>query len=530
LSPRLRRCLPEPIKNLYYWQKKRNFGDELGNTLLDFLKIEHQWAAPEDADLVIAGSVLEHLPKGWGGTICGAGKLHENSKVDLTGAHVVALRGKLTADSVRGLSGPIVVGDPGLLVPDWIEQPVAKYELGVLPHWSDHELAGRFLYGQVINAQDDPEKVALEIARCKRLITSSLHGIVVADAFGIPRRAELFPRAAAEGGDFKYRDYSSVYDTHPHFGEMWRAPHYMVERLRGQLRSALAGAVGTAISQPAAPPPCTVYPRQDGLPPRISLLVPFRYGQDSEHRGRVWEWLVRFWRSHLPTAEIVMGYDQGWMFSKSRAINRAAQQACGEVFAILDADAFLDPQIIEDCATNIRTATGEGRRLWYVPYRRLYRLGEEFTLDTLSEDPSAPYRVSSPPAPGTLEERQSANINITQGYRFGAMLQIMPAEAFFMAGGMDPRFQGWGGEDAAFMRAVDTIYSCHEVTNNDICHLWHERPGKDWRTRRWVGQQVLTNVRLAQRYGLATGEATFMRGLVAEHSVFGAGFSAAPAD
>ncbi len=47
-----------------------------------------------------------------------------------------------------------------------------------------------------------------QIGQCKRIVTSSLHGLIVADAFGgIPRRLELSPALAKEGGDFKYRDY-----------------------------------------------------------------------------------------------------------------------------------------------------------------------------------------------------------------------------------------------------------------------------------------------------------------------------------
>lgn len=511
------------MTKLYCWRRKANFGDELGPALLRFLDVEHECVDPAEADLILAGSVLEHLPAGWSGTVCGAGMLRENSRVDLSKARVLALRGKLTADSVKGLSGPIVLGDPGLLVPDFVEQPLAKYELGVLPHWSDHELAGRFSYGQILDVSDPPEKVAQEISRCKRLVTSSLHGMVVADAFGIPRRAELFPNAfhPHEGGDFKFRDYCSIYDTHPHFGEMWRAPHHLVERARTQLRSALAQAAGRPAPPKILTPVPDVEPRESGLPPRISLLVPFSHSsrqEGGEHRARTWKWLAQFWRAHLPMAEIVMGYDEGWVFSKSRAINRAAERACGEVFVILDADAFIDPQVIIDCARNISAALAKGKRLWYVPYRRLYRLNESFTVDLIESDPEDAYMMQSPPPDDAIEP--GTHVTVNTGYRFGAMVQIMPAEAFFNCGGMDPRFQGWGGEDAAFLRAVDTLYSAHEVTNNDVCHLWHLRPGKDWRTRRWVGQLVQQNARLAQRYSLATGEHTFMAGLVNEHNVY----------
>jgi hypothetical protein len=73
------------------------------------------------------------------------------------------------------------------------------------------------------------------------------------------------------------------------------------------------------------------------------------------------------------------------------------------------------------------------------------------------------------------------------------------------------------------MRAVDTLYTEHQVVTGDICHLWHVRPGSDWRTRHWVGQPAsapgvgVPLPRLAQRYAYATSEPTFMAGLVNEH-------------
>jgi hypothetical protein len=83
---------------------------------------------------------------------------------------------------------------------------------------------------------------------------------------------------------------------------------------------------------------------------------------------------------------------------------------------------------------------------------------------------------------------------------------------------MDPRFRGWGSEDVSFMRALDTIYAQHELGDNDVVHLWHERPGISWATRRWVGQpDVVANSRLGQRYAMATSEPGFMRALTSEY-------------
>lgn len=499
------------MRKTYWWRRLPNFGDELNWFILKQLGVPTEWAAPADAELVIVGSILEHLPQRWAGTVCGAGQLHEDTRVDLSHARVLALRGKLTAERVTGLPThtKVVLGDPGLLVPRWVPQPAAKYELGIVPHWSDKTLHQRYPYGHLIDPTQPPEQVVAEIARCKRIISSSLHGIVVADAYGIPRQAELFPQAVHEGGDFKFRDYASAFDDHPHFGEMWRAPHDVVERISNELWEVLQIAVGRPT--PPLPIPAPVRPDNHGHCPQISLLVPFR--DDGEHRSRVWDWLERYWKAHLPSVEIVQGHDSGTPFSKSAAVNDAARRARGRVFVILDADGYMDPQKLQTCVDNIEAAVREGKRLWYMPYNKLFRLNEHTTLELLRTNPEAAYAVSSPPPEKWLDPGRSHHY----GHQYGAMMQVMPREAFFMAGGFDPRFRGWGSEDAAFMRAVDTLYKQHDLAHNDLLHLWHAHTGNDYKTRRWVGQTGSANSRLAQRYNAATGEPDFMRGLVNEH-------------
>jgi len=56
--------------------------------------------------------------------------------------------------------------------------------------------------------------VVAEISKCEAVLSSSLHGLVVADSFGIPNR-----RAVASdlltGGDYKFRDYYSAFGISP---------------------------------------------------------------------------------------------------------------------------------------------------------------------------------------------------------------------------------------------------------------------------------------------------------------------------
>jgi succinoglycan biosynthesis protein ExoV len=238
------------MRKVYSWRGKPNFGDRLTGFILDQLRVQNTWAPPAEADLVAVGSVLGHLPHGWDGAVVGAGMMYPDTVTDLSNARVRALRGKLTRGLVVGVDQPlrVVLGDPGLLMPLFVRPCRAKYDLGIVPHWSDTELVQRFPYAHVIDVAQAPECVAAEIASCERIISSSLHGLVVADAYGISRQAELFARADREGGDFKFRDYQSVYDSdNPRFGEMWRAPHKEVEGIQKTLLAALDDEVGESV-------------------------------------------------------------------------------------------------------------------------------------------------------------------------------------------------------------------------------------------------------------------------------------------
>ena len=63
---------------VFYWNKKTNFGDLLTPLLLKrFARIDSEWAPPDEAQLVMVGSVLDLIPNEFPGIIFGAGKLHE---------------------------------------------------------------------------------------------------------------------------------------------------------------------------------------------------------------------------------------------------------------------------------------------------------------------------------------------------------------------------------------------------------------------------------------------------------------------
>jgi hypothetical protein len=60
----------------------------------------------------------------------------------------------------------------------------------------------------VIDVRREPEAVFRDVAACESILSSSLHGLITADSFGIPSAwIELSSKVLGDG--FKFRDYFS---------------------------------------------------------------------------------------------------------------------------------------------------------------------------------------------------------------------------------------------------------------------------------------------------------------------------------
>jgi hypothetical protein len=247
----------------------------------------------------------------------------------------------------------------------------------------------------------------------------------------------------------------------------------------------------------------------------ISLLIP--YTTDNGPRMADYNWLKQYYLINMPGAQLVTWGNWDVPFCKTQAVNDAFAHCDGDVVVILDADCYIDVDVILNCAQRIREAREANRKLWFIPYRHFYRLTEAATQLVLDSEPTHPYVFPDPPAPGDL----ASNRGNSSGHWYGALIQIMPREAFELVGGMDTRFSGWGGEDIAFMRAVDTLYARHKTTSNAVFHLWHPTiRGYDDDTRMWEGQTHPDgNWPLATRYADAFGDREKMRSLVSGDDV-----------
>ncbi len=203
----------------------RNYGDALTPYILDLYNVPFELVTQfGEADLLGIGSNLDRVRRDNSPLVVwSAGFMYPKDRPVSYGANVrfLAVRGQSSAvllDQVRP-SAP-VIGDGGILIGDLFpyEQVAKRYELGILPHMSDVRASlalglPAWAGAKMIDVLAPVDEVNRDIASCRRILSSSLHGIVTADAFGIPSAYAVFEGGrSVEGGGFKYADYSSALD------------------------------------------------------------------------------------------------------------------------------------------------------------------------------------------------------------------------------------------------------------------------------------------------------------------------------
>ena len=199
-----------------------NFGDEFPKDLITKLlkRPIEPTNNPEKAELFAIGSILSYLPIKlsrkvyvWGSGFISNEK-EKDTQLPLDQIVYTAVRGEYTKDRLQKYINPsITLGDPGILV-SMVYQASRKTEkIGVVPHYVDvkNELVERLRNDErflVIDPLDSPETVAKEISSCKCVFSSSLHGLIFADSYGIPNARVCFSNKVY-GGDYKFKDYCS---------------------------------------------------------------------------------------------------------------------------------------------------------------------------------------------------------------------------------------------------------------------------------------------------------------------------------
>lgn len=160
---------------------------------------------------IFLGSILQFYRIN-GGIVWGAGLIDQNFT---TGKHkYYAVRGPRTRDLLmrRGYEVPAVYGDPALILSRVYDNPmVKKYEVAIIPHIVHYEDLLKIDLNPGISLIDlktfDIESIVDKIRSAKYVVSSSLHGLIVAHAYGIPALWVKLSDVSLMGNNVKFIDY-----------------------------------------------------------------------------------------------------------------------------------------------------------------------------------------------------------------------------------------------------------------------------------------------------------------------------------
>ncbi|MEP2716250.1 polysaccharide pyruvyl transferase family protein [Pseudophaeobacter sp.] len=204
---------------LFWWKAVPNFGDALSASVVAHLsgrEVVHVGAGK--ADLFAIGSILQiarrklseakvyaHSPVVWG-----SGLLHAISRDFLSNVEIALLRGPISAALLGQKTDQF--GDPGLLVADVFDPAPSKtHKIGLVPHHSQMEdaqiqsLASQSEDFLLIDPRQDAASVCHQISACAHIFAASLHGLISADAYGVPSTWV----SPGDQGHLKYYDYAA---------------------------------------------------------------------------------------------------------------------------------------------------------------------------------------------------------------------------------------------------------------------------------------------------------------------------------
>lgn len=211
--------------NIVHWKCiKNNWGDAIAEYLAEQLSGgKVKWYHGEDVSTndiryTVTGSINQWL-KNNNTVIWGTGFISNISQLYINPLEICAVRGPKTREKMIkfGQECPEIYGDPVLLMPRFFNPKIEKkYKYGLIPHYVDYNNPWIQKYSnnkdvKIIRITNTPEEVkehrfVKELLECEVILSSSLHGLICADAYGIPSYwIELSDKVVGNG--FKFLDY-----------------------------------------------------------------------------------------------------------------------------------------------------------------------------------------------------------------------------------------------------------------------------------------------------------------------------------
>lgn len=197
---------------------EKNWGDIIASPIIySFLKDLNIEIKPVNQSykeniqkIVSVGSVSTHIKEK--DIVWGTGCISQGM-VKTKPHKILAVRGPLTRNEylIKGIKCPDVYGDPALLMPlIWNKDIIKTHKIGIIPHYIDKDNPN------LINLEKEGYKIIdicsgiteflEDLLSVELVLSSSLHGLIAADAYKIPNSRIIFSNKII-GGHFKFIDY-----------------------------------------------------------------------------------------------------------------------------------------------------------------------------------------------------------------------------------------------------------------------------------------------------------------------------------
>ena len=201
------------------WKKDNcNWGDDINAVLCQMISgkkvIPYQYSWFKRKHYTCIGSVLQWYSSK-DAIVWGSGML-EYCRIAEKPLKVYAVRGPLTRQCLldNKIECPEIYGDPALLFPYYYYPKIKKkFHVGVICHKSEikeikNKISGNnsVLFIDIVRYEKWSDFID-KILSCEVILSSSLHGIIIADAYGIPNQWSAFTEYISEGSGFKFHDY-----------------------------------------------------------------------------------------------------------------------------------------------------------------------------------------------------------------------------------------------------------------------------------------------------------------------------------
>lgn len=218
LGPRSKTAVDKPFFDqntiaINFFETTKNWGDTINLYLIEKVSGKKPVVvSPDEQQHILAvGSILRIANQN--SIVWGSGFISKKGNIKYKPLKVCAVRGPLTRKLLlkKGIETPEIYGDPALLIPRFYNPKVEKkYKLGVIPHYRDiKHPAVKQLEQQgahILDITKSAEAFIDDLLECEHTISSSLHGLIASDSYGIPNQW-ITLKNELTGGTFKFQDY-----------------------------------------------------------------------------------------------------------------------------------------------------------------------------------------------------------------------------------------------------------------------------------------------------------------------------------